>query len=149
MATSKKSQAQVGLELGFRSGLEASIAEQLDRAGIVVEFETWKVRYQKMPKPSTYMPDFTLPNGIIIETKGRFLTADRQKHKWIKEQHPDLDIRFVFSRAATRISKTSQTSYAQWCYQYGFKWSDKVVPKSWLDAPSEPKRTAAIKRAMK
>lgn len=147
MVTSKKSQAQVALELGFRSGLEASIAAQLDRAGIAVKFETLRVRYLKQPPPAKYTPDFELPNGIIIETKGRFLTADRQKHKWIKAQHPDLDIRFVFSRAATRISKTSQTSYANWCDQYGFLWHDKVIPQSWLDEPPQQKRIDAIKKA--
>lgn len=149
MVTSKKSQAQVALELGFRSGLEASIAAQLDRAGVPYEFEKLVVRYLKMPPPARYTPDFKLPNGIIIETKGRFLTADRQKHKWIKQQHPDLDVRFVFSRAATRISKTSQTSYAQWCEEYGFQWHDKVIPQSWLDEPLDPKRIDAIKRASK
>ena len=33
-----------------------------------------------------------MPNHVktIIELKGRFLTADRQKHKYIKEQYPDV-----------------------------------------------------------
>ena len=125
------------------------VADQLTRHGIKVDYETVKLRYQKPPRLSLYTPDFVLPNGIIIETKGRFLTADRQKHKWIKEQHPDLAVRFVFSRAATRISKTSQTSYAQWCEQYGFKWNDKLIPQAWLDEKPDAKRIAAIKKALK
>ena len=49
---------------------------------------------------------------IIIETKGRFVTADRQKMLLVKEQYPDLDIRFVFSNPNSRISKKSKTTYA-------------------------------------
>ena len=67
-----------------------------------------------------------------METKGRFVTADRKKHKLIKEQHPDIDIRFVFSNSKTRISKTSKTKYGKWCELNGFKYADKVVPDEWL-----------------
>ena len=33
--------------------------------------------------------------------------ADRKKHLLIKEQHPELDIRFVFSRAGNKLSSKS------------------------------------------
>ena len=52
---------------------------------------------------SKYKPDFVLPNGIIIETKGQFLSSDRTKHKLIAKQNPLLDIRFVFSNPNTKI----------------------------------------------
>lgn len=150
MATSKpRSPEQVGKALGFRSGLEAVIAQQLEKHGIPVKFEEVTLGYIKPQRISRYTPDFVLPNGIIIETKGRFVTADRQKHKWLKEQHPDLDVRFVFSRAATRISKKSKTSYADWCEQYGFTWHDKVIPLSWLQEPVSAQRLTAIKKASK
>ena len=125
------------------------MAEQLSAAGLPVEYEAVTFEYVKPSKPSKYTPDFVLQNGIVIETKGRFVTADRQKHKHIKAQHPNLDIRFVFSRAATRINKTSQTSYANWCEQYGFKWADRRIPQAWLDEPLYPKRLQAIKDASK
>jgi hypothetical protein len=82
---------------------------------------------------STYTPDFQLPNGIIIETKGRFVTADRQKHRLIREQYPELDIRFVFSNSKARISKQSQTTYAAWCERYGFKYADRWIPEDWFN----------------
>ena len=66
------------------------------------------------------LSDFILPNGIIIEAKGQFVSSDRSKHKLIKEQHPDLDIRFVFSNSRTRIGKKSKTTYAMWCDRFGF-----------------------------
>jgi hypothetical protein len=67
-----------------------------------------------------------------VESKGRFLTADRQKHLLVKEQHPHLDIRFVFQRSANPIRKSSATTYAAWCQKHGFVFADKSVPPAWL-----------------
>lgn len=89
------------------------------------------IRYSKPESHHRYTPDFPL-RPIIIETKGRFLSADRKKHELIKEQHPDLDIRFVFTRSATCISKTSKTTYADWCRKRGFQFADKVIPPDWI-----------------
>ena len=69
---------------------------------------------------------------MYIEGKGRFLTADKQKHILVKKLYPDLDLRFVFSNSQTRISKLSRTTYAMWCQKHEFKYSDKHIPKSWI-----------------
>lgn len=124
--------AEVGRALGFRSGLEEKIAASLEARGIPFSFETMTVTYTKPAKPARYTPDFVLPNGVVVETKGRFVTADRQKHLMVKAQHPELDIRFVFSNPNTRISKTSKTTYADWCEKNGFKYAAKDVPDEWL-----------------
>jgi len=121
-----------GIREGYRSGLEVTVAEQLARAGVDAKYEEEVIHYTKPARKARYTPDFVLPNGIIIETKGRFVTADRQKHLLIKEQHPELDIRFVFSNSRTRISKQSKTSYAMWCEKYGFEFADKAIPSPWL-----------------
>lgn len=115
----------------FRSGLEFNVAKQLEDLGVTYEYEQTKVTYQR--KPSTYLVDFELHNGIIIETKGRFTSSDRAKHLLIKKQHPELDIRFVFSNSRNKLNKKSKTTYADWCEKHGFKWADKVIPKEWLD----------------
>ena len=96
-------------------------------------YETKKIKYRKPAKDATYTPDFILPNGIIIEGKGRFLTADRQKHLLVRDQQPDLDIRFVFSRSAAKISKASKTTYANWCEKNGFQYADRSIPKAWIE----------------
>jgi hypothetical protein len=80
----------------------------------------------------TYNPDFKLPNGIIIETKGRFVIADRKKHLLVKQQHPELDIRFVFTNSKNKINKKSKTTYADWCEKNGFKYADKEIPEEWF-----------------
>jgi Multidrug resistance efflux pump len=121
-----------GITAGFRSGLEEKIAEDLKRRSIDAKYEEVKIKYIKPSKPATYTPDFVLPNGVIVETKGRFVTADRQKHLLIKDQHPDLNIRFLFQNSRARISKTSKTTYADWCRKNGFEFADRVIPEEWL-----------------
>ena len=113
----------------FRSGFEERIASQLKRCGIDYTYESLVIEYKRL---STYTPDFILPNGIIIETKGRWVTEDRSKHLLIKEQYPDIDLRFVFQNANNKIRKGSQTTYAQWCEKNDIKWCEKLVPDSWL-----------------
>lgn len=147
MATRKLTAAQVGVVHGFRSGLEEQVSQQLTRAGIPFDYEGIKLRYIKPARESKYTPDFALPNGIIVETKGRFLVEDRHKHLLLKSQHPNLDVRFVFSNSNARISKNSKTTYAAWCAKYGFTYADKFIPKGWLEEAPDPARIAAIKEA--
>lgn len=117
---------------GYRSGLEETIDVSLKAVGVNGEYEQHKIAYTKPATQHKYTPDFRLPNGIFVETKGRFVTADRKKHLLIKEQHPELDIRFVFQNANNRLSKKSKTTYADWCNKYGFLYAEKEIPKEWL-----------------
>ena len=128
MATAK----QVAIKYGFRSGLEERVAEQLDQLGIEYTYEKVKLKYIRPAAEHVYTPDFVLSNGIIVETKGRFLPADRMKHIMVKKHNPNLDIRFVFSNSNARISKASRTTYAEWCRKNGYKYADKTIPIEWL-----------------
>jgi hypothetical protein len=145
--TAKKTSDQRGLVEGYRSGLEDKVADQLRALLVPVYYEATKIRYTPPLKTRTYCPDYILPNGIIIETKGRFVTADRQKHKHIMSEHPDLDIRFVFSNPNQRISKTSKTTYAKWCNDYGFLYAAKLIPKDWLAEDPDTRAIKAIEHA--
>ena len=117
---------------GYRSGLEVKVSEQLTKAGVKFEYEKLKIKYS-VNEVRTYTPDFViLSNGIIVETKGRFVAADRKKHLLIRAQHPFIDIRFVFSNSKQKISKGSKTTYADWCDKFGFKYADKQIPEDWL-----------------
>lgn len=147
MKRRKLNAQQVGLVHGFRSGLEEQIAHQLKTMGIGFDYESVKLHYIKPARDAKYTPDFILPNGIVIETKGRFLVDDRQKHLILKSQHPELDVRFVFSNSNTKISKNSKTSYAAWCEKHGFDYADKYIPKAWIDEPPDAGRLAALKGA--
>ena len=120
-----KTSNQIGLQYGFRSGLEATIAAKLRTQGVKFTFEELVIKYTRPQRESKNTPDFVLSTGIIIESKGRFVTADRQKHILIKAQHPDLDIRFVFSNSRSRITKLSATTYGDWCDKHEFKYANK------------------------
>ena len=124
--------SQAGLKYGYRSGLEVKIARQLEDLGIPFEYEKLKIEYE-VHEVRKYTPDFViLSNGIIVESKGRFVTADRKKHLLIKKQHPTLDIRFVFSNSRAKINKGSKTTYGDWCDKHGFLYADKLIPEEWL-----------------
>jgi Phage endonuclease I. len=131
------------LEPSFRSGLEKNIADQLEAAGVPVNFEKIKIKYTVPASEHTYTPDFN-EGTIIIEAKGAFgygprrfgggdPTKERQKLILIKKQHPHLDLRIVFQRAATKIYKGSPTTYAKWATDNGFLWADKgTIPPEWI-----------------
>lgn len=132
MAKAKKlTSKQVGLTYGFRSGLEETIAAQLKSAGIDPKFETLKLPY-RVEKNHTYTPDFPVGKKIIIETKGRFQTADRMKMLEVKKQHSEYEFRFIFTNSKAKISKVSMTTYGKWCEKNGFKYADKVIPDEWI-----------------
>ncbi len=93
---------------GYRSGLEDTTATCIAKAGCVVLFETDKINYVVPSRDAKYTPDFKLPKEggfFYIETKGIWSVQDRQKHLLIKEQYPDIDIRFVFSNQKAKLNQ--------------------------------------------
>jgi predicted nuclease of restriction endonuclease-like RecB superfamily len=129
----------------LRSKLEDSIAKQLKEKEIPYEYETIRIPYTIPESSHNYRPDFSISTKdgrqILIEGKGIWDNDDRLKHRLILEQHPELDIRFVFSNARSKLRKGSPTSYADICNGLGkgiwksFKrpFGDKgVIPSEWL-----------------
>ena len=125
------------IQARYRNKLEKSIGAQLTDAGVSFEYEPRAVPITIPARKATYLPDFVALNApIIIESKGYFYNSarDRQKLILIKEQHPELDIRIVFSDASKKIYKNSPTTYGTWATDHGFLWADKgFVPKTWLE----------------
>jgi hypothetical protein len=120
---------------GYRSGLEKTVADQIKKRGLDVKYEdvSSRINFTQPAIDRTYTPDFILPNGIVVETKGRFTLEDRKKHLWIKEQHGSkYDIRFVFSNSKSKIRKGSKTSYGDWCTKNGFQYADQRIPDQWF-----------------
>ena len=121
-----------GYRLPYRSKFEVKVAADLGKRKIDFQYE--KVSFDYVPKIRNYTPDFYLPESkIYIATKGRLTSNDRVKHLLIKEQYPDLDIRFVFVNANNKISRTSKTTYANWCDRHKFLWAESLVPMEWLN----------------
>jgi len=129
---------------GYRSGLEDNLATYLKEHKVKFLYEKIKIEWEDLAY-RTYTPDFILPNGIIIETKGRFIAVDRRKHICIKKQHPELDIRFVFTNSKSKIRKGAKSSYADWCTKYNFRYYDRIIPEDWLKEKGKNKYPKFIK----
>lgn len=136
--------ADAGIRHGFRSGLEAKNADWIEAHHQPVLFEQFRIPYLVPEHLRHYTPDFELANGIIVETKGIFDTTDRAKHLLVKNQWPELDIRFVFSRAAAKINPGSKTSLGDWATAFGYRWAEKLIPMSWLTEPGPPIKPRVI-----
>lgn len=116
--------------MAFRSGLEEKVADLLVNLGVKYEYESTKVPYVLQ---CNYTPDFLLPNGVYLETKGQLTEEDRRKMKAVKKAHPELDIRFVFQAPYNKIYKGSKTTYAQWAEKNGFPYcAYHSIPIDWL-----------------
>jgi len=134
----------MAIKYGYRSGLEHQLSLYLDEHKVKYDYENIKIEWEDLAY-RTYTPDFILYNGIIIETKGRFLAADRRKHVAIKKQHPKLDIRFVFTNSRAKLSKGAKSSYAEWCIKHGFRYYDRIIPEDWLKEKGKNKHPPFIK----
>ena len=133
--TKTSTSRSVGYRLGFRSGLEDRVSKQITEAGLKLLYETDKVNYVVPARDARYTPDFKLPKKggfFYVETKGIWTVQDRAKHLLIQKQHPDLDIRFVFSNQNAKLYKGSPTSYASYCEKHNFRYANKVIPEAWL-----------------
>ena len=129
----------------YRSGLEKTVAVYLKENQVKVRYEQLKIEWVDL-RYRTYTPDFQLDNGIFIETKGIFDSDDRRKHVEVHKQHPELDIRFVFSNAKAKLYKGSKTTYADWCDKQGFKWAHRIIPQEWLQETGKATTRKVIKR---
>jgi hypothetical protein len=96
------------------------------------KYEATILQYVKPITKHRYTPDITLDNGILVEIKGYFTSSDRKKHLLVKEQYPDLDIRFVFGNSKNKLNKNSKTTYADWCAKNNIKYADKTIPRDWV-----------------
>jgi hypothetical protein len=133
--SSKKRQKKTGISdyrksiAPFRSKFEKSIAFNLEAIGCGYKYEPIRIPYELKSK---YVPDFVLPNGIIIEAKGRLLAKDARKHRAVQKQHPNLDIRFVFMSLSTKV-ENSRFTHQEWATKYGFQFYEKIIPEIWIN----------------
>ena len=125
---------------GFEVDLKKSLSRQIEEAGLPVKYETDKLSYIWPQREAKYTPDFLLAKKdgfFYIRSKGVFDVESRQKHLLIAEQHPDIDLRFVFSNVNQKIYKGSPTTYGMWCEKHGFAYANRKIPQEWLDEAKE------------
>lgn len=120
--------------------------ESIKARGMDVFYEEYVLNYQIPATDHKYTCDFVLGNGILVETKGIFDIDDRKKHVLIREQYPDLDVRFVFSNWNAKIRKGSKTSYKMWCEKNGIKCANKEIPLSWYKEKPRPIPSCLVRK---
>ena len=134
----KYKRVRISKTVELKSGLEEVIYNYLKNNKVHFVYEGMKIKFELPTQKKSYTPDFPINDRFIVEAKGAFNSADRKKHKLIREQHPELDIRFIFSNSKTKIGKKSLTTYGKWCELFKFKFhciqSTKTpFPQEWLN----------------
>lgn len=141
----------------YRSGLEAAFAKDLKDKKIEFRYEPEVIHYRKRVAKGvcdacggdkthqrrTYLPDFVIrvrTSGhtgeaerlLYIETKGRLTPADRAKMVAVKQDNPELDIRFIFGANNKLNNKNKNERYSDWAEKHGFLYSiGPVYPSAW------------------
>jgi len=137
-----------------RSKLELQFEKLLNDFEVLYDYEITKVPYIIPESNHTYTVDWTLMNGLLLETKGYLSDhAERKKYILIKEQHPDIDLRFVFQDPNKKCGGM-QTTHAQWADKNNFKWCsirDTEQIKQWVTedhgkAPCNPRLASKTRR---
>ena len=133
----KYKRVRISKTVELKSGLEEVIYNYLKSNKVHFVYEGMKIKFELPTQKKSYTPDFPINDRFIVEAKGAFNSADRKKHKLIKEQHPELDIRFIFSNSKTKIGKKSLTTYGKWCDLFKFKYhciqsTKQPFPQEWL-----------------
>lgn len=118
----------------FRSTFEWTCNELLKKLGVKSpKYENTTLDYKVPMQHRKYTPDFELPNGILLELKGRFTLADRKKMKYVIACNPDKDIRLIFMNPTQKLHRSSKTTYAQWCDKNKLRWGTLEDIKEWVN----------------
>lgn len=117
----------------FRSKFEKAVYETCRKAKQKLEYEP-EDAFISYTTTARYVPDFRLPNGVLVECKGYFDPRARRKMLAVRKQNPSLDIRFVFQRANNRLTKSKNSmTYAAWCDRHDFVWAEGTIPDEWWE----------------
>lgn len=104
-----------------RSRLELKFEAILKEFLVDYDYEVTKIPYVVPESNHTYLVDWTA-GKILFETKGYLSDyQERNKYVLIKQQYPDLDLRFVFDNPNKLCGGTKMT-HAKWAEKVGYKW---------------------------
>lgn len=118
-----------------RSKLELKFEEIIKEFDVAYDYEVTKIPYTIPESNHNYTVDWTFINGLLVETKG-YLSDHKERYKYVllKQQHPDLDLRFVFDNPNKLCGGTKMT-HAKWAEKYNFPYCsirDIETIKSWI-----------------
>ena len=118
-----------------RSKLELKFEDILLENKVEYDYEITVIPYTVPESKHKYTVDWTLLNGTLVETKG-YLSDHQERNKYVllKQQYPDLDLRFVFDNP-NKLCGGTKYSHAKWADKHGFVWCgirDVETIQSWI-----------------
>lgn len=124
-----------------RSKLEENFEYLLNDLQVQYNYENIKLTYTIPESKHTYLIDWSLPNNIYVETKG-YLSDHKERTKYllIKEQYPELDLRFVFMDS-NKPCGGAKYSHGTWATKHGFLYcgiKDMEIIKQWVQESAAP-----------
>ena len=117
-----------------RSTLEERVQLNLNARGIPYVYEPCKLPYTVT---RNYIPDLKI-GDIYIEVKGYFRQDAQRKMRSMKEQHPELDIRFLFQRGNSTVQGAkkrkdgTKMTCAEWAEKHNFIYAEEIIPDEWF-----------------
>ena len=118
-----------------RSKLEIKFEEILKTNNAEYDYEVTKIPYSVPESQHVYTVDFTI-KGLLIEVKG-YLSDHQERNKYVllKQQYPELDLRFVFDNVNKLCGGTKYT-HGTWAEKHNFPYcgiKDIETIKSWIE----------------
>jgi hypothetical protein len=117
------------------SDYERAVVDDLIDRGISYEYETARFDYstpvtkghceacgeqsKRVVQRRYRTLDITLPNGIVVEVKGKFPSPIRTLMRHIVRCNSGADIRMIFMRDNWLVAKTKKRKYSDWCRTVG------------------------------
>ncbi len=88
---------------------------------------------KEVERTTSCTPDFELPNGIFLESKGRLTGANRRRLVAFKAYYPEIDLRIVFM-CDNLLSKGAKSRYSDWAKKAGFEYcvGFSKIPQEWF-----------------
>lgn len=131
MRITKRVARKEAYEHGYRSKFEFTFSERLKELKLKAKYESSKLKYIVPQTTRTYTPDWEIGKDIFIETKGRFTASDRKKILLVKAANPKVKVYMLFQNAQVKLSKVSNTTYAEWCNKNEIIWADIRDEDTW------------------
>jgi hypothetical protein len=112
------------------------VVKALNETNIPWQYESEKISYTVPESKHTYNPDFVLSNGVYLEGKGILIDhQERTKYILLKQQHPNLDLRFIFGNPEKKCGGMKLT-HGDWAIKNGFQYcsvKDVETIKLWIN----------------
>lgn len=130
----------------FASGYEYRVWQDARRRGLKIEYEPFTFDYERRIKGgrcgdcgssitfkrARYTPDFRVNGRLLIETKGKFDAAARQRMDDFVRSRPDIPVYILFG-ADNWTTKRRTQRYTEWCGERGITCAvGDRLPESWV-----------------